>query len=101
MDFIISSFSSLSEEKPEVKSSKKKLLERWCESLASCASLSQVFLHLATFEKSVAWAKSALHARCCICRRKGDAEKMLLCDGCDKGHHMYCLKPKLDVSETF
>ena len=20
---------------------------------------------------------------------------MLLCDGCDRGHHMYCLKPKL------
>ena len=23
----------------------------------------------------------------------GDAEKMLLCDGCDRGFHMYCLKP--------
>ena len=20
---------------------------------------------------------------------------MLLCDGCDRGHHIYCLKPKL------
>ena len=20
---------------------------------------------------------------------------MLLCDGCDRGHHLYCLKPKL------
>ena len=23
----------------------------------------------------------------------GDAEKMLLCDGCDRGFHMYCLNP--------
>ena len=25
----------------------------------------------------------------------GDAERMLLCDGCDRGFHMYCLKPPL------
>ena len=24
-----------------------------------------------------------------------DPEKMLLCDGCDRGHHIFCLKPKL------
>ena len=36
-----------------------------------------------------------LNARCRICRRKGDAEHMLLCDGCDRGHHMYCLKPPI------
>ena len=35
------------------------------------------------------------NAKCRICRRKTDPEKMLLCDGCDRGHHMYCLKPKL------
>lgn len=43
------------------------------------------------------WAKSALNARCRVCRRKGDGENMLLCDGCDKGHHLYCLKPQLKV----
>ncbi|ELT88139.1 hypothetical protein CAPTEDRAFT_221184 [Capitella teleta] len=65
----------------------------WEASLRSASSLPQLFLHLAVLEKSVIWSKSALHARCRICRRKGDAEKMLLCDGCDRGHHMYCLKP--------
>jgi bromodomain adjacent to zinc finger domain protein 1A len=25
---------------------------------------------------------------------------MLLCDGCDRGHHMYCLKPKLKAVPT-
>ena len=48
-------------------------------------------------DNSITWNRSALNARCRICRRKGDAEKMLLCDGCDKGHHMYCLKPPLTV----
>ena len=36
-----------------------------------------------------------MNAKCRICRKKTDPEKMLLCDGCDRGHHMYCLKPKL------
>ena len=33
--------------------------------------------------------------KCRICRRKTDPEHMLICDGCDRGHHIYCLKPKL------
>lgn len=74
---------------------KRRLYDRWEESVLATASLAQVFLHLAAFDKSVKWDRSALMARCRICRRKGDAEKMLLCDGCDRGHHMYCLKPPM------
>uniref|UniRef100_A0AAY4A062 Bromodomain adjacent to zinc finger domain protein 1A n=1 Tax=Denticeps clupeoides TaxID=299321 RepID=A0AAY4A062_9TELE len=69
--------------------------ERWRDSLLSSSSLSQVFLHLSTLERSVVWAKSILNARCKVCRRKGDAENMLLCDGCDRGHHIFCIRPKL------
>jgi len=36
-----------------------------------------------------------MNTKCKICRRKTDPDQMLLCDSCDKGHHMYCLKPKL------
>lgn len=78
----------------------KTTLERWQDSLLYCSSLSQIFLHLGTLEKSIAWSKSALHARCRICRRKGNAEQMLLCDLCDRGHHMYCLKPALKTIPT-
>ena len=74
------------------------VLDRWQASLLESKSLSQVFLHLSILEKSVMWSKSALHARCRICRRKGDGEHMLLCDDCDRGHHMYCLKPPVLVS---
>ena len=76
---------------------KKSALERWKDSLLTSTSLSQVFLHLAVLDACIVWAKSFLHARCRLCRRKGDAEKMLLCDGCDRGHHMYCLKPPMKV----
>ena len=74
------------------------LYERWEESALQCSSLSQVFLHLAALDKSIKWDRSALTVRCRICRRKGDPEKMLLCDKCDRGHHMYCLKPPMTVS---
>ncbi|KZC06179.1 Bromodomain adjacent to zinc finger domain protein 1A [Dufourea novaeangliae] len=72
--------------------------ERWEQSLMASTSWSQLFLHLSTLENSIAWDKSALNAQCFICRRRKDAEKMLLCDGCNKGHHLYCLKPKLAAS---
>ncbi|KAI4893977.1 hypothetical protein NFI96_015495 [Prochilodus magdalenae] len=78
----------------------KTVLERWRESLLGCSSLSQLFLHLSTLERSVVWAKSILNARCKMCRKKGDAENMLLCDGCDRGHHIYCVRPKLKAVPT-
>ncbi|XP_077995550.1 bromodomain adjacent to zinc finger domain protein 1A-like [Glandiceps talaboti] len=83
--------SSSDEEEPS--KPEKTVYERWEESLMASTSLAQVFLHMATLEASVMWSKSILNTRCRICRRKGDAERMLLCDGCDRGHHMYCLKP--------
>ena len=86
------SSSSSSDDEP-VK--QKTCLERWEESLLACTNLSQVFVHLNTLDQSVAWSKSVLNARCRLCKRKGDAEHMLLCDACDRGHHMYCLKPPI------
>lgn len=60
-----------------------------------CTSITQLFVHLTTLEASIMWSKSLLNTKCRICRRKNDPDKMLLCDGCDRGHHLYCLKPKL------
>lgn len=86
---------SSSEEVEEEPVKQKTCLERWEESLLVCTNLSQVFVHLNTLDQSIAWSKSVLNARCRLCRRKGDAEHMLLCDACDRGHHMYCLKPPI------
>lgn len=70
-------------------------MEKWESSLMCSTSFAQVYLHIATLENSIQWAKSALNARCKVCRKGGDGENMLLCDGCDRGFHLYCLKPKL------
>ncbi|KAJ8714265.1 hypothetical protein PYW08_007885 [Mythimna loreyi] len=70
-------------------------LARWEVSLMECQSFSQIVLHLFTLDSSVTWSASILNASCRLCRRKTDPDNMLLCDGCNKGHHLYCLKPKL------
>lgn len=36
-----------------------------------------------------------INAFCEICKRSDDDDHLLLCDGCDKGFHIYCLTPKL------
>lgn len=74
--------------------------EKWEQSLMASTNWSQLFVHLSTLENSVAWDRSVLNAQCRICRRRRDAENMLLCDECNKGHHLYCLKPKLNVIKT-
>jgi ubiquitin C-terminal hydrolase len=35
-------------------------------------------------------------SHCCMCSSASDAENMLLCDQCDRGYHIQCLKPPLD-----
>ena len=75
-------------------------LEQWRASLQKANSFSQIFVHLSTLERAVAWSKSLMNVRCRICRRKGGDEYMLLCDGCDHGYHTYCLRPPLfDIPE--
>lgn len=32
---------------------------------------------------------------CLLCRKGDNDEYLLLCDGCDRGCHMYCLRPKV------
>ncbi|CAG4956953.1 unnamed protein product [Colias eurytheme] len=72
-------------------------LERWEVSLMGSRSVAGLTLHALALEHSVSWAASVLHASCRLCRRRTDPDNMLLCDGCNKGHHLYCLKPPLAV----
>ena len=65
--------------------------------MLNCTNLSQLFIHFQSLDESIAWSKSALNTRCKLCRKKGDAEKMLLCDKCDRGHHIFCLRPVLKI----
>lgn len=73
----------------------KDILPRWQQSLLASTGYSQLFLHYNTLDSCIMWSRSALLAWCRICKRKRDSENMLLCDSCNNGHHLYCLRPKL------
>lgn len=72
----------------------------WEKSLMSCTTMSQLFIHLQNLDESIAWSKSTLNAKCKICRKKGDPEHMVLCCECDRGYHLYCLRPALSEKPT-
>ncbi|XP_063922204.1 bromodomain adjacent to zinc finger domain protein 1A isoform X2 [Zophobas morio] len=74
---------------------KSSILDLWEQSLLASTSFSQIFLHYSTLDSCVMWGKSVLLTKCRVCRRRHDSENMLLCDSCNLGHHLYCLKPKL------
>ena len=82
--------------------SKYPTLQNWEKSLMHCTNLSQLFVHLQSLDESIAWAKSVMNARCRLCRKgqKSDADRMILCDKCDKGHHIFCLRPALKCVPT-
>lgn len=41
------------------------------------------------------WTRSTNKSNCMVCRRGSDPDKMLLCDECNGGTHMFCMKPKI------
>ncbi|KAL8611016.1 hypothetical protein ACOMHN_042632 [Nucella lapillus] len=84
-----------SKEEKQADAQRRAIYERWEESALGSRSLSQVFLHLTALDKCIKWNRSTLKLRCRVCRRMRDDDKMLLCDKCDRGHHIYCLKPPL------
>jgi hypothetical protein len=43
----------------------------------------QLFLLLGVFDNNVLWKKSVLNARCRVCRKASNEDKMLLCDSCE------------------
>ncbi|XP_075223802.1 ATP-dependent chromatin assembly factor large subunit isoform X2 [Lycorma delicatula] len=87
--------SSSQDNHPDRHHHKISVKERWEQSLMSSSSLSQLFIHMYTLESSIEWSKSALKSyNCGLCKHR-DPDKMLLCDSCNRGYHMYCLKPKL------
>lgn len=75
-------------------------LQMWQVSLMNATSYSQIFLHYSILEDAIVWSRSTLNANCRVCRRRVMPEKMILCDGCNKGRHLFCFKPKLTVGET-
>ncbi|XP_020496469.2 bromodomain adjacent to zinc finger domain protein 2A [Labrus bergylta] len=70
-------------------------LRTWRQALDRCRSAPQLCLCLVQLEKAIAWERSVTKVNCQVCRKGDDDDCLLLCDGCDRGCHMYCLKPKI------
>ncbi|XP_017779686.1 PREDICTED: bromodomain adjacent to zinc finger domain protein 1A isoform X2 [Nicrophorus vespilloides] len=70
----------------------KNLILNWSTSLLASTSFSQLYLHFYTLDDCVMWNKTV---SCQICRKAKNLTQMLLCDDCNSGYHLYCLKPKL------
>ncbi|XP_070694978.1 bromodomain adjacent to zinc finger domain protein 2A [Pempheris klunzingeri] len=70
-------------------------LRTWRQALDRCRSAPQVCLCLFQLEKAIAWERSVTKVTCQVCRKGDNDDCLLLCDSCDRGCHMYCLRPKI------
>ena len=68
----------------------------WREGLKNAETAAQVAMAFYMLETSIAWHKSIMKAFCQLCHCGDNEDSLLLCDGCDKGYHMYCFKPPIE-----
>ncbi|XP_068586955.1 bromodomain adjacent to zinc finger domain protein 2B isoform X12 [Cebidichthys violaceus] len=67
----------------------------WRKALAEVRSAAQLAMCIQQLQKSIAWERSIMKVYCQMCRKGDNEDLLLLCDGCDKGCHTYCHKPKI------
>nr|XP_057936880.1 tyrosine-protein kinase BAZ1B [Doryrhamphus excisus] len=70
-------------------------LEKWKTAIGEAQTFSRMHVLLGMLDACIKWDMSAENARCKVCRRKGDDEKLILCDECNKAFHLFCLRPVL------
>nr|XP_040045619.1 tyrosine-protein kinase BAZ1B [Gasterosteus aculeatus aculeatus] len=70
-------------------------VEKWKTALREAQTFSRMHVLLGMLDACIKWDMSAENARCKVCRRKGDDEKLILCDECNKAFHLFCLRPAL------
>ncbi|KAL0268350.1 UNVERIFIED_CONTAM: hypothetical protein PYX00_010324 [Menopon gallinae] len=82
---------------PDQDESIPKGLGVWREAVLKSHTAAQLSMALYMLESCIAWDKSIMKANCQFCQSGDNEDKLLLCDGCDRGYHMYCFKPKMDT----
>ncbi|CAH1786083.1 unnamed protein product [Owenia fusiformis] len=70
-------------------------IAKWKEASRNCSTMSRLHVLLGMFESCVNWNMSSENAKCKICRKGGNDDKLLLCDDCNLAFHLYCLRPAL------
>ncbi|XP_058453009.1 uncharacterized protein LOC131431358 isoform X3 [Malaya genurostris] len=71
-------------------------LMSWRDAVERSVTTAQLSMALYVLESCVAWDKSIMKANCQFCQSGEQEDKLLLCDGCDRGYHTYCFKPRMD-----
>ncbi|KAK5861207.1 hypothetical protein PBY51_022621 [Eleginops maclovinus] len=67
----------------------------WRKAIGDVRSSAQLSLCVQQLQKSISWERSIMKVHCQLCHKGDNEELLLLCDGCDKGCHTYCQKPKI------
>lgn len=68
----------------------------WRDAVSRAHTAAQLAMSLYMLESSIAWDKSIMKANCQFCHSGDNEDKLLLCDGCDRGYHTYCFKPRME-----
>lgn len=71
-------------------------LVSWRSAVLACKTSSQLALCLSYLENTIAWDRSIMKASCQFCNSGDNEGMLLLCDGCDRGYHTYCFRPKME-----
>uniref|UniRef100_A0A673JPF7 Tyrosine-protein kinase BAZ1B n=1 Tax=Sinocyclocheilus rhinocerous TaxID=307959 RepID=A0A673JPF7_9TELE len=70
-------------------------VEKWKTAVREAQTCSRMHVLLGMLDACIKWDMSAENARCKVCRRKGEDDKLILCDECNKAFHLFCLRPAL------
>uniref|UniRef100_A0A8C6RH37 Tyrosine-protein kinase BAZ1B n=1 Tax=Nannospalax galili TaxID=1026970 RepID=A0A8C6RH37_NANGA len=70
-------------------------LEKWKVAIREAQTFSRMHVLLGMLDACIKWDMSAENARCKVCRKKGEDDKLILCDECNKAFHLFCLRPAL------
>eukprot|EP00058_Branchiostoma_floridae_P006406 XP_002591894.1 hypothetical protein BRAFLDRAFT_125529 [Branchiostoma floridae] len=70
-------------------------VELWRQASAECPTMSRLHVMMGMLDACIKWDKSAENAKCKVCRKKGEEERLLLCDECNQAYHIFCLRPAL------
>ncbi|XP_055086814.1 bromodomain adjacent to zinc finger domain protein 2B-like isoform X3 [Periophthalmus magnuspinnatus] len=68
----------------------------WHKALSEVHSSAQLVLCIQQLQNNIPWHRAITKTECQICHSGDNEELLLLCDGCDKGCHVYCHKPKIN-----
>ncbi|KAM4796561.1 tyrosine-protein kinase BAZ1B [Rhinophrynus dorsalis] len=70
-------------------------VEKWKNAILEAQTFSRMHVLLGMLDACIKWDMSSENARCKVCRKKGEDDKLILCDECNKAFHLFCLRPVL------